>query len=91
MESSQTPHRKDEVVHRDLADGDSVLLHVGSGNYHGLNGVGSAVWRLIDGKRTVAELIATLRTQVDNPPDSLAADVTGFLDDLHARALIGFC
>jgi hypothetical protein len=71
-----------------LAAGGGVLLHLGSGNYHGLNETGWAIWQLIDGDRSDAEIAAELRGQVEEPPDELADDVARFLAAMRVRELV---
>jgi hypothetical protein len=78
-----------DVVARQLAESEgAVLLHLESGAYHGLNQVGLLVWDLIDGERTVAELVETVRDQVADPPPELEADVISFLDGALDRNLV---
>jgi hypothetical protein len=78
-----------QVVYRDLKQGEGgVLLHLESGQYHGVNAIGSLIWDLIDGSRTQTDLQAALRSRVSNPPDHLDDDVTQFLEKLRERDLI---
>jgi len=81
--------RNPNVVARQLAEGEGgVLLHVESGAYHGTNAVGLVIWELIDGERTVAELIDGVRARVDGAPPQLEHDVVAFLDSALERDLI---
>jgi pyrroloquinoline quinone biosynthesis protein D len=50
-----------------------------------LNGTGVAVLRLCDGRRTVAEIVAGLRSRYDRVDD---AEVQRFLDHLAARRYV---
>jgi pyrroloquinoline quinone biosynthesis protein D len=50
-----------------------------------LNGTGLAVLRLCDGTRTVAEIVAALRSRYDRVDD---AEVRRFLDHLAARRFV---
>lgn len=77
----------DQVVYRDLDEG-GVLLHLGSGQYHGLNPMGSLTWGLIDGRRTVAEVLAAVRARAPRAPERLEDDVQGFLAGMRDRGLI---
>lgn len=78
--------RRDDVAHHDLDEG-GVLLHLGSGEYHGVNDVGRLVWELLAEERTVAELVAGVRERVEAPPE-LEADVLRFLEELARRELV---
>lgn len=81
----KNPH----VVFRELAgENGGVLLNVESGQYHGLNTVGSLIWDLIDGERGIDHLIAELREQLDDPPANLREEAERFLADLRKRDLI---
>ena len=77
-----------QVVYRDLAEG-GVLLHLGSGQYHGLNPMGSLAWSQIDGRRTAGEVLAAVRAQAPEAPERLEQDVLGFLEAMRSRGLIG--
>lgn len=70
------------------ADKEAVLLHLRSGEYHGVNKLGLVVWELIDGERTVAEIVEAVRARTDDAPPHLADDVVGFLDDMRQLDLV---
>ena len=65
-----------------------MLLHLDSGEYHGLNETGSLIWSLIDGERDFAALVDDLRDGLEDPPDDLADETGRFLADLRERDLI---
>ena len=75
-------------MHSRLADGESVLLHLETGQYHELNPIGGAIWDLVDGQRTASEITAEIRGKVDEPPGDLEEIVTEFLAELRQRGLI---
>lgn len=78
-----------QVVARELAEGEGgVLLHLESGAYHGVNPVGLLIWELLDGERTVAEVIDAVRDRVANGPPELEADVMAFLNRVVERNLV---
>ena len=82
-------HRNPDVVARDLAEGEGgVLLHMGSGQYHGVNPVGLAIWELMADGGTVAELTERLRERVEDPPPNLDDDVMHFLEGVLERDLV---
>jgi hypothetical protein len=78
-----------QVVYRELAgEGGGVLLHLESGAYHGLNETGLLIWSLIDGERTVAELVTELEGRLEDAPHDLGDQTGRFLADLRDRDLI---
>jgi hypothetical protein len=89
IDPQTTVRRKPDVVFRALQEGEGgVLLHLLSGEYHGLNQLGCVVWGLIENDRTFADLIAGVRSEVDDPPASVEQDVSTFLEGLRDRDLI---
>lgn len=90
MEPDDAIRRSDRVVFRELTgEAGGVLLHLDSGAYHGLNPVGSTIWRLIgDEGVTFADLVASLRRELPDAPDGLAGDIGLFLEGLMDRNLV---
>jgi hypothetical protein len=81
--------RNPQVVYRVLTqDEGGVLLHLESGEYHGVNQVGFVIWELTDGARTVREIVDAVRERVENPPPHLESDVIRFLTGLEERGLV---
>jgi hypothetical protein len=87
IEKDTKPRRAPKVVYRELDSGGGVLLHLESGQYHGVNRTGLAIWELLDGERTVAEVIAAFRSRLDETQAPRDQDVTEFLRGLSARGL----
>jgi hypothetical protein len=78
-----------QVVSRALGEGEGgVLLHLESGQYHGLNGAGWMAWQVIDGHKGLVDIVTSLRQSFDDAPAHLEADITEFLEGLLARDLI---
>src|SRR5204863_454136 len=71
-----------------VASAGGVLLHLVSGSYHGLNDIGALIWELVDGQKTSADLVEAVRQRVDDPPLSLADEVSSFIAALRERELV---
>ena len=54
----------------------------------GLNPVGSFVWSLLDGKRTIADLARAVAEHFEIPAERSLADVTSFVSVLAGRQLV---
>lgn len=77
------------VVYRELGEGEGgVLLHMETGQYHGLNKVGALIWSLIDGASTLPGLLTQMRERLADAPAQLEEDIARFLRDLSERNLI---
>ena len=63
-------------------DGEVVVLDAEGKLVRALNGTGARVWQLLDGRRTVQDICATIAEEFDAGPDLIRADVIAFLKDL---------
>jgi hypothetical protein len=89
IEPSSRLVRNENVAFRRLAAGEGgVLLHLESGEYHGINEVGCLIWELLDGERTVEAVAVALQDDIEDPPPDLVDEVVVFLDSLRARGLV---
>jgi len=89
IDPSTTLAKNENVAYRRLAEGEGgVLLHLESGEYHGINEVGCLIWELVDGERTVDGLVVALGEDIEDPPADLADQVIAFLDSLRGRDLV---
>ena len=78
-------YRSTGVAFRETKEG-GVLLHLDSGQYHGVNNVGALIWSMLDG-RTVEEIAESVSSQVEDAPQHVDDDVRAFVDDLLERGL----
>lgn len=76
-----------DVLSREL-DGEAVLLDLNSGDYFGLNEVGSEIWRLIGEGTTVKNLRERLQATFDADIETITRDLDDLLGRLAAKGLI---
>jgi hypothetical protein len=76
-----------DVMSRQVGD-ECVLLHLATGNYYGLDPVGTRLWRLMSEAHTPADACEILLQEYDVEPARLQADIRKLLDDLAARGLV---
>jgi hypothetical protein len=69
---------------------DTMLLDPESGAYLQINDAGAAIWDEIDGRATSAEIVSTLTDTFESEREAIVADVTDFIDALHAAGMITF-
>jgi hypothetical protein len=80
--------RSGNAAYQKIEQVGGVVLHLDSGAYHQVNEVGALIWDLLEGAPSRSELLAALRTRLDDPPDHFEADVDAFLAALRERDLI---
>ncbi|MEE4200908.1 PqqD family protein [Erythrobacter sp.] len=77
-----------EVVARELG-GEAVLLDLESGQYFGLDPVGSRIWTLLaQTPLTLAELADRIEEEFDAPRARIESDLEALIADLQAQGLI---
>jgi hypothetical protein len=77
----------DNVVSANLGD-ESILFHLGSGTYFGLDSVGNDIWRLLCDGADEETIVVRLLEEYDIAEPVLRSEVASFLDQLEAKALI---
>jgi SynChlorMet cassette protein ScmD len=78
------------VVLREEFDDWAVLFDPDSGNAFGLSPTGVYVWKLLDGKHTVDDLLEDIRHHADNIPEGISDHIGAFVDALVKQGLAGF-
>lgn len=84
--------RSDSLVTRDLA-GEKIIVPVRGkvgdlNSIYTLNSVANSIWFLLDGQRTVDEIVKCLQGEYDVEPAILANDVCRLLEELNQEGLI---
>jgi hypothetical protein len=69
-------------------DAEIVIMRMDNGEFFSLSGTAVAIWRLIDGTRDRAALLAALAYDFDGDETSIAADVDDFLAELREMGLL---
>jgi hypothetical protein len=70
---------------------ETVILDLGSGNYFGLDPVGSRFWQLIEDGQTFAQLCDTIAEEYDVTREQLEEDLSALARQLAERRLIAGC
>ena len=69
-------------------DGELVLMNIDTGHFHALKGTGLAIWRLVDGKRTLAAIQAELQRDYDVDEARCRSESAQFLASLKAAGFV---
>lgn len=76
-----------EVMSRQVGD-ETVLLHLATGTYYGLDPVGQSIWLLMRDGKTLGEICDLLLHEYDVSREALTRDVVELADKLLAQGLI---
>lgn len=71
-----------------IVDGEAVVVEPGNGLVNIINAVGTRIWELTDGKRTVREIAARVAGDFDVPRAQALADALEFIRDLEEKGLV---
>jgi coenzyme PQQ biosynthesis protein PqqD len=83
----------DDVVAREI-EGEIIIVPLVAGigdledELFTLNETGKAIWDKIDGRRSVAEMIAELAAEYQAPPGKIETDVQGLMQELVNRRML---
>ena len=90
--SAKFYEKKDDFVTRDIA-GETIIVpirdHVGDlESIYSLNEVGTLIWQLIDGHKTVNQIVEEIYRSYDVAPKQARKDAIDFLNSLEEAGLI---
>jgi len=83
----------DDVVSREI-EGELILIPVASGigdledELYSLNETGKAVWRALDGKKSLRQVAVELAADFAGLPEDIEADVKGLVRELLKRNIV---
>ena len=75
------------VVHETI-DGEAILIHLGTGTYYSLDGVGAEVWGVLATGVSASALLAASRERYEGDPDEIGAELSRLLDELLREGLV---
>ena len=71
-------------------ENESVILNLNTEAYHGLDDVGTAMWKAIIQAASIQEAFETLLSEYDIEPAQLRQDLDDFLEKLRQRGMVEF-
>ncbi len=69
-------------------EGEMVILHTPSGQYYGLNDVGTRIWQIIQGSVTLRLLVERLKLEYNVEYSVLEADVRRSIAEFEIAGLV---
>ena len=90
MKLSSKPIINSVVVLREEFDDWAVLFNPDTANAVGINPVGVSVWKLMDGNRTLEELVDEIKDRYSDVPNAAIEDLTAFVENLAENGFVGY-
>lgn len=90
MQMADVPIANPATVFQEGEAGWAALVNLDVVSSLALNPTGIIVWELIDGKRTVEDIVEAVRNRFEDVPDSVTADVMELLDQLGDDGFVGY-
>lgn len=87
MDSDTRVVRTDDYVSTTIDD-EEVILHLGSGTYFGVEGVGAEIWDLAGSEPRVGDIETAIQEAFDIRRDRVERDVEAFLSELESESLV---
>ena len=88
--NNKRPIANPTVVLREEFDDWAILFNPDTADAVGTNPVGVSVWKLMDGKHGIEEIIAEIKDQFAEVPDAAPQDILAFIKDLTQRGFVGY-
>jgi hypothetical protein len=76
-----------DVVFQEL-EGETVVLNLATGMYHGLNDVGTRAWELLQDERALQEIFDMLMEEYDVSAHQLEVDLLRLIQDLRKHRIV---
>ncbi len=83
------PIKSPDTAHQ-IIDGEAVIITPGQMMVHVLNSVGSRIWDLADGRRSIPEIAEILAQEFDVSYETALKDAIEFTGDLAEKRVMGF-
>ena len=80
--------RSHEDVHSTILEGEAVLLNLDNGMYYSLNQVGTVIWELCDGHRTLADVHEKVCARFEVDGDQARQDLLMISSELLDQQLL---
>jgi SynChlorMet cassette protein ScmD len=89
MNRTDRPLANPIVVLREEFDDWAVLFNPDTAGAVGTNPVGVAVWKLLDGKRSLEEIVAEIKNNFADIPDAAPEEINAFVNTLAENGFVG--
>jgi hypothetical protein len=87
MKLTSIPVQNEEIYYQKI-ENEGLLIHGQKGKVRTVNLVGDFIWNLIDGHKSVAQIIEQVKSEFSYQVDTIKSDVFHYLQELSDRSLI---
>jgi len=78
------------VVLREEFDDWAVLFNPDTADAVGINPLGVAVWKKMDGKRNLDEIVSEIKENFEETPATAPQEISAFVNTLTERGFVGY-
>ncbi|MDD8025701.1 MAG: SynChlorMet cassette protein ScmD [Acidobacteriota bacterium] len=89
MNQTDRPIANPVVVLREEFDDWAVLFNPDTAYAMGTNPVGVAVWKRLDGKRSLEDVVSEIKDGFEDTPDAVSEEIAAFINQLAENGFIG--
>jgi SynChlorMet cassette protein ScmD len=90
MEPSENPVANPVVVLREEFDDWAVLFNPDTAKAFGINPIGVEIWKLMDGKHSVAAITEGIKAHFDDVSGTVTDEIKSFIGDLSTNGFLGY-
>ena len=90
MNRTDRPIANPIVVLREEFDDWAILFNPDTAAAVGINPVGVSVWKGMDGKRSLEEIVLDIKTSFDDAPETALEEIAAFVDKLAGHGYVGY-
>ena len=90
MNRTEIPIVNPIVVLREEFDDWAILFNPDTAAAVGINPVGVAVWKSMDGNRNLEEIVLEIKAGFEDAPEAALEDITAFVEKLAEDGYVGY-
>jgi len=89
MNQTDSPIVNPVVVLREEFDAWAVLFNPDTADAMGTNPIGVAVWKRMDGKRSIEDIVSEIKNSFQDAPDASSKEIAAFINTLAEKGFVG--
>lgn len=89
MNKMDKPIANPNVVLREEFDDWAVLFNPDTAAAVGTNPVGVAVWKMMDGRRSIEDIVSKIKNSFEDTPDAALKEIIAFVNRLDENGFVG--